>query len=97
MKLINFTKNLTKTAINGCITVLVIILTLASLMGGVYTVLAVIGYLASLCGVLIYTNDGTSQIVFTGYVICIAFGVLYFIGYGISLLVTTIKEIWKNS
>jgi hypothetical protein len=96
MKLINFAKNLTKAIIKGIGIILSALSGIGLLVGGFFTCLFTIGYVASLFGLLIPAKDGDHYI-FTGYIVVLAFALLYAIGTGIRALYEKIKEIWEDS
>jgi hypothetical protein len=97
MKVLNFAKNLTKTTIKGVGTILSALSGIGLLVVGFFTCLFTIGYVASLFGLLIVPKDGSGEYIFTGYIVMLAFVLLYVIGAGIHGLYKKIKEIWEDS
>ena len=97
MKLLNFAKNLAKATLKGLGNVLGVLLGIGILVGGCFVALTIVGYVASLFGLLIVPKDGGGEYIFTGYVVMLAFVLLYAIGAGIRALYEKIKEIWQDS
>lgn len=97
MKLINFTINLAKATFQGLANILVFLLSIGILVGGCFAALSIVGYVSSLFGLLIVPKNGGGEYTFTGYVVMLAFVLLYAIGSGIHALYEKIKEIWQDS
>ena len=96
MKILNFAKNLAKSALRGLAIVFSALLGMVLLMGGSFICIYIIGYASSLFGLLIPAKDGDDYMV-TGYCVVVVFALLCIIGVGIRDLCAKIKEIWQDS
>lgn len=100
MKLLNFTKNLSKNITKGIRYLFIIIAFSLAVLAGTFSALAAIGYISSLFGFLLHTSEPhhfADDYVFTGY-IAFLFGVgVGIIGRGIYLMLKMMKQIWKDS
>jgi hypothetical protein len=96
MKILNFAKNLAKSALRGLAVVFSALLGTVLLMGGCFICIYIIGYASSLFGLLIPAKDGDDYIV-TGYVVFVILALLCIISIAIHGMCVKIKEIWQDS
>ena len=96
MKILNFAKNLTKSALRGFKAIVTAVAAVGLLVGGYFICLYIIGYTSSLVGFLIAPKQGNAYIV-TGYCAFVVFALLYIISITIREMYVKIKEIWQDS
>lgn len=100
MKLLNFTKNLSKNIAKGIRYLIIFIAGVLVMLASTFSALAAIGYISSLFGFLLHTSEPhhfADDYVFTGYIVFL-FGVgVGIIGRGIYLMLKMMKQIWKDS
>jgi hypothetical protein len=100
MKLLNFTKNLSKNIAKGIGHLFIIIAFTLAVLAGTFSAVAAIGYISSLFGFLINTSEPhhfADDYVLTGYIVFLFGAAVGFVGRAIYFAIKEIKNIWKNS